>query len=1223
MPSVQDVLNRARSFVSGQNSAVGSILSKARQFGVSQSLPEPINDLQPQTVSFDQPPIGRVPILPSTGQERLPVVNRETFQPPATNPFIDDTVNPEVQLAQLNTGLQQRLSRGGGIFPATRPDSRPITEFHQLLESAKEENLGPLSRPAEFATPLGGIKTGAGAVTGLVGMAAEIEQFFNPIEGDERGRGDKLREFAIGIADMPLEGALQATAVVEDIAKLAIEKATGEQLGDLPTGYILERMTGLPIAERFEQAQANVLTNPEGIPFGAGIGKGIVRGIGSSVGRAKAIARYGVAFSKIARETFGESGLGELAREQFTKRREISDKIVRRESPRTLESLEAQTKETVRPKVDPRVNQVQRRQTGLVDRVPTNVIRDTKKTVKLPAAKPGELPIQEVPKPTVETKPSGLRNEETGKLKKPIEDIKGENIVPFAVGAVAVPTVFALSDEDNLIKTAQAAGLISLSILGKGNIAKPVRNGIMRFTHNTPLARSIHNRYLTIARKVDKEIFLADATTKNWNSDFTNLERQDAGALIEKVDNLETGSKPKSTQRVRTLVGEAKKFFEGSRTKVNEFLKDTGKEEYIKFLEDYLPHFYVGGKGKIGKAVGKWLSSPNAKKRSIPTLQEAKKLGLIPLSQDVAFLGQMWTDINWKIAGNMKAAHLFKNIRHPETRKRMIVLGEQPGVDWVKFDHPALNKTFGRKVGDKLLLQKTGVWVHPELVRTAKIAFDNPLAERGAIARGYDLLNAYAKTAVLTLSGFHAFALAESAQAVLAKASNPIPALVSLSKEGIKPAFRLGKQLERTDPESVALGIEAGLQLGQARADVGYSIVRRHIQGLEARYRDIPGLRWVPKILNKGFGAFDKALWEQIHTGSKIWGYHETLKSELLKLPENVTPEQVTLTRQKVAELMNDAFGGQEWRAKLWVSPRGLQFARRVLLAPDWTLSNLNIAGKTIGQIKDPVARRITMKYWRNMAVSLFGAHQALNYWSTGHFTWDNELGHKTDIDVTKVVREKDRLLSKIIPGFKFDPNDKQRYYIKFGKQAREVTNWIFDPLATIGSKSSPALRGLLLQFYSFEPNSLFPAEWTRKDLTFYQSIPLRLKTFASTFTPFSIRGNNFLFSLPQSKGMTKFKAIRQYQRALEGETWRVLGKPGTKVEALNAIAKAATDNGLNARQLFMTAKSGIISRYYKVMWNAYEDEDIDKANEAAKVLISYGVKAEGVQQSAKRRGIK
>ena len=193
---------------------------------------QPINNLEPQTVSFDQPPIGRISQLPSTGQELLPVTEARTFQPPPTNPFFDDTPNPEIQLAQLNTGLQRGLTRGGGIFPKTRPDSRTITELHQLLEDTKNKRLGPLSRPAEFATPLGGVKTGVGAVTGLVGMAAEVEQFFNPTEGDTRGRGDKILEFAMGILDMPYDGALQATAVVEDVIVLGIEKATGERLAN-------------------------------------------------------------------------------------------------------------------------------------------------------------------------------------------------------------------------------------------------------------------------------------------------------------------------------------------------------------------------------------------------------------------------------------------------------------------------------------------------------------------------------------------------------------------------------------------------------------------------------------------------------------------------------------------------------------------------------------------------------------------------------------------------------------------------------------------------------------------------------------------------------------------------------------------------------------------------------------------------------------------------------
>ena len=186
------------------------------------------------------------------------------------------------------------------------------------------------------------------------------------------------------------------------------------------------------------------------------------------------------------------------------------------------------------------------------------------------------------------------------------------------------------------------------------------------------------------------------------------------------------------------LVRETRKFFEESRQRVNDFVRDTGREEYISFLESYIPHFYADGKAKITGAVKSWLNSPNAKKRKIPTLKEAIDLGLTPISQDVAVLGQMWTDINWKVAANIKTADLFKNLRHPETRKKVVVSGEKPAPDWKFYNHPALNKTFGRKVGEKIILEKRGVWIHPEIQRIGDWAFTDALADRGDIARWYD-----------------------------------------------------------------------------------------------------------------------------------------------------------------------------------------------------------------------------------------------------------------------------------------------------------------------------------------------------------------------------------------------------------------------------------------------------------------------------------------------------
>ena len=39
------------------------------------------------------------------------------------------------------------------------------------------------------------------------------------------------------------------------------------------------------------------------------------------------------------------------------------------------------------------------------------------------------------------------------------------------------------------------------------------------------------------------------------------------------------------------------------------------------------------------------------------------------------------------------------------------------------------------------------------------------------------------------------------------------------------------------------------------------------------------------------------------------------------------------------------------------------------------------------------------------------------------------------------------------------DPEDKQRQYTHFGKQAREVLNWVEDPFETLERKTSPAVQ--------------------------------------------------------------------------------------------------------------------------------------------------------------------
>jgi len=123
-------------------------------------------------------------------------------------------------------------------------------------------------------------------------------------------------------------------------------------------------------------------------------------------------------------------------------------------------------------------------------------------------------------------------------------------------------------------------------------------------------------------------------------------------------------------------------------------------------------------------------------------------------------------------------------------------------------------------------------------------------------------------------------------------------------------------------------------------------------------------------------------------------------------------------------------------------------------------------------------------------------------------------------------------------------------------------------------------------------------------------------------FTPFSLRGNQFAFSLPASKGMTPFKAIQRFQRALDAKEWVVFGRHVAKWEAVDAIAQAADDNGLNAEQLYTAAMGSVRGKYYTRYFEALEKEDWDKADEVALILKNLGVTEKNIQQSAKRRGL-
>jgi len=750
--------------------------------------------------------------------------------------------------------------------------------------------------------------------------------------------------------------------------------------------------------------------------------------------------------------------------------------------------------------------------------------------------------------------------------------------------------------------------------------------------------KEMHRDYLDVIRLQADEIRKMHDKVDGWEKDYKESQLEDAGAMVEGIKNLRTGEEPVATGELNTLVRDYKTYIEQLRKNINEYLADFSEGEYIDFLQAYLPHFYTNK--SIKRLLGsRWLKeSPNARQRKIPTLDDPaiQKAGLVPLTQNIATLTKIWGEVNWKVAASKHVGRLFKNLVDGEGNP-MVVAGNKPGVNWWSTDNPIVRKIYGRKLKDgRTVLFEGKVWFHPEIKSVAKLAFERPLANRTSIMKAYDFLGAVMKSAQLSLSLFHHIALTESAAATLGtwklnRQFNPLRGVFIMGKEARairgKPfefTFRAGKLLA---DQYKSEGIRAGLKFESARADVGYNQVLKALRNLEARTRTIPYLKRAPQFMRWFYEGWNKILWRQYHEGLKLYSFHR-LKSETYKnLPVDMSPEMLKTVNDKIASFVNDAFGGQEWEAHIMVSPRGLLYLRRGFLAPDWTLSNLRIAGRLVSDIKDPLLRKMVIRYWRNMAANIFITHQAVNLATVGKFTWENEKGHKFDWDVTPFVKSTKTLWGQMPWTDTYNADeDKQRYYAKFAKQAREVFKWFDDPLKEVQAKMNPFARELVKQFTGYEPGSDFPADWKKyaweRGFWTKDAGKKRLLSVAETFVPFSWRGSNFAFSLPLSKGMTKYKAINAFQKALDSSGWILGGRNVIKRDALKAIADACRINGIDPKPLFSMAIGEVRSKYYRAFYDAFQDGNMGKINEIALILKDLQASDKGLGKSMEFRGL-
>ena len=361
----------------------------------------------------------------------------------------------------------------------------------------------------------------------------------------------------------------------------------------------------------------------------------------------------------------------------------------------------------------------------------------------------------------------------------------------------------------------------------------------------------------------------------------------------------------------------------------------------------------------------------------------------------------------------------------------------------------------------------------------------------------------------------------------------------------------------------------------------------------------------------------DHLLWEVLQPASKLITANR-MYADVEANPDYdhlmVTKNGRDTVRREIAQVVNQAFGGLEWREMIWATPMARDVMRALIFAPDWTMANLQLAmvpdiiQRTLG-IRIPItpvtqtdirSRQLLEKNWPAfiylvlMAVPAmwqFGIYSAFGDPDDEPFMWMNEKGKETSIDTTPLFRKLGR---------KFGITEKRRSYLRWGKSGYEIGGWFGNPWKTALGKSSMGVKVAWEQLTG-RNTAGWDMPWTREE----DSVPLggvfmvngslmesRMGYVAQKFMPMTIL--NMLkgdrpptFFAPASLGMSSYAAERQIADVLQAYAdeslwYQIKGKPEQvkRLETLvDSTLEAAWRNGYEVKKVLSAAKGMAGSR--------------------------------------------
>ena len=414
------------------------------------------------------------------------------------------------------------------------------------------------------------------------------------------------------------------------------------------------------------------------------------------------------------------------------------------------------------------------------------------------------------------------------------------------------------------------------------------------------------------------------------------------------------------------------------------------------------------------------MKTMHSKQRTIPTLREGIEAGLVPATLDIAEMVKMYGDALHRAIANKQMIKALRNEISPDGDALILAADKAPS-SYKSIDHKQL----------------AGVKVHPDIEPSMRFLFD--ATDPSSVMRGILAVNFAAKRGLVSMSFFHANALEESklfagilpkfglysAKAKVGRFRRKT--LTAKEKATLSPREQelvlnarktknvpLRMLMEGKAGDTIDIALKGGLKIGVIE-DVGTDMFYAALKDAQVVADNI-----VPKIGGMTVKTYEKVnrvvdniMWDRIATGGKLGVFSKEFEKELIRSakrhkrnPNKYPLDSPEVIAADIAEYVNDAFGGLNWRriaesvGNYWgrnisleaLSPTGRKFMQVALFAPDWTIANIRVLAKAIpGVARNKRIARLHQKYALRGAAFFGIVGNGINYMMSGHFMWDND----------------------------------------------------------------------------------------------------------------------------------------------------------------------------------------------------------------------------------------